>query len=151
MTLRVFGHTGQGPELEKEPRSKGCSPIPEGGVELLTYYCSAGALQHGSLADEAQLPPRNTLADRGSALRYWEEHCFDGSGLQENRRLLRQHYHEAKHLGNQVTRPCILLSLSASPAGSKPAAAGSFVILAWLRCVEDGSTVLILILMVRQS
>ena len=93
----------------------------------------------------------------GSALRYWEEHCFDGSGLQENRRLLRQHYHEAKHLGNQVTRPCILLSLSASPAGSKPAAAGSFIILAWLRCMGrwsdsldldfDGPTVL----MIRQS
>ena len=87
---------------KEEPHSERCSLIPDGGIELLTCVCSAGALQHGSQPDEARLSCPSILADHDSALRYWEEHCFDGSTMQENRRLLRQHYQEAKCLGDQV-------------------------------------------------
>ena len=122
-----------------EQHSDRCSLSSKDGLKLLTFDCSAGALQHGSQPDEAQLPPPSTLVDRGSALRYWEEVCFDCSSLQENRRLLRQHYYEAKHLGDQVTRPCIWLSLRASPAGSKPAAASTLALL--LRCMSRDSPI----------
>ena len=48
------------------------------------------------------LPDPSIVADRDKALRYWDEHHFDSSALQENKQLLRQHYCKAKQLGDKV-------------------------------------------------
>jgi len=65
--------------------------------------CTAGGLQQSS---QAPLPDPSIVADRDKALRYWDEHHFDSSALQENKQLLRQHYCEGKQLGDKV-RNCV--------------------------------------------
>lgn len=55
------------------------------------------------------MPDPSILADKDRALRHWEENHFDSCSLQENRRLLRQHYLQAQQLGNEVLHSASLL------------------------------------------
>ena len=76
------------------------------GNELVSYrvqdkvLCVAGKQQSST---QEPWPDLEVIADRERALQYWEEHHFDGSALQENKQALRQHYREAKQLGDKVS------------------------------------------------
>ncbi|CAL5230078.1 g13535 [Coccomyxa viridis] len=77
-------------------------------------------------------PDLEVIADRERALQYWEEHHFDGSALQENKQALRQHYREAKQLGDKldsgketITRLRTELQSKSSCAGDDDSTAAS--------------------------